>query len=66
MNRRKLLLDQFGISEDKSLLFADGLDDAIIGAVYDHWGTHGWRVVYDREKCVGESTSLFVETLDVS
>lgn len=52
MNRRELLLDQFGIPEEESPLFADDLDDAIIGAVHDRWGTRGWRVVYDREKCI--------------
>lgn len=43
--KRELIIDMFADTDD--VLFADGLDDAIIG-----FDPNLWRVVYSRNKCI--------------
>lgn len=43
--KRELIIEMFADTDD--VLFADGLDDAIIG-----FDQNLWRVVYSRNKCI--------------
>ena len=45
MNLKKLILEHYGDTDD--ILFADGLDDAIIG-----FEPNAWKVVYSRNECI--------------
>ena len=45
MTKRERIIELFADTED--ILFADGLDDAIIG-----FDQNLWKVVYSRNKCV--------------
>lgn len=45
MSKRDIIIELYADTED--ILFADGLDDAIIG-----FEPNDWRVVYSRDKCV--------------
>jgi len=45
MKLKKLILEHYGDTDD--ILFADGLDDAIIG-----FEPNAWKVVYSRNECI--------------
>ena len=63
MEFREYIIDAYGSSDD--VMFADGLDDAIIG-----FEPSLWRVVYSRTKCIdicikdGMSEDEAIEYLD--
>ena len=45
MKLKELILEHYGDTDD--ILFADGLDDAIIG-----FEPNAWKVVYSRNECI--------------
>jgi hypothetical protein len=45
MNKREMIEELYASTED--VLFADGLDEAIIG-----FAENEWKVVYSKQKCV--------------
>ena len=55
---RELILEFYGDTDD--ILFADGLDDAIIG-----FEPNLWKVVYSRNKCI-EITSIDMDELEAT
>ena len=55
---RELILEFYGDADE--ILFADGLDDAIIG-----FEPNLWKVVYSRNKCI-EITSIDMDELEAT
>ena len=53
---KKLILEFYGDTDE--ILFADGLDEAIIG-----FEPNAWKVVYSRGKCI-EITSIDMDELE--
>lgn len=57
MNKREQIIELYADTDD--ILFADGLDDAIIG-----FAANEWKVIYSRNKCIDIIASEDMSTED--